>query len=244
LRAANLALSPGSRWSPRLLAAALTLHAAWLAVRGLAAGRLPLGNLYESLLVLSLVLGLKSAAFRARGELGAGLKAALAIPGCAVLAAALLFPAELRRIAGTEPALRSPWMALHVPAVMAGYASIAFAACAAAVERRRAGAERRRTGGVDRSKTDPVAREARLGVFLLGLGIVAGGVWAQECWGAFWTWDPKETWALITWLLVLAAAHPVGRTARDVLLILCVGAMLFTYFGVSFLLPGLHAYLG
>jgi cytochrome c-type biogenesis protein CcsB len=85
------------------------------------------------------------------------------------------------------------------------------------------------------------------GFILLTMGIVTGSVWAHHAWGSYWSWDPKETWSLVTWLIYAVLLHT--RLVRGwrggkiaVLCILGFAAVLFTYFGVNYL-PGLHSYL-
>lgn len=82
---------------------------------------------------------------------------------------------------------------------------------------------------------------------LLTLMIVTGAVWANESWGRYWAWDPKETWALITWLIYALFLHTRithGWKGRRAALFAVLGfiAVMFTYLGVSFILPGLHSY--
>src|SRR5436305_14000525 len=82
---------------------------------------------------------------------------------------------------------------------------------------------------------------------LLTIGILSGAVWANEAWGSYWNWDPKETWALITWLVYAGYLHMRitrgwrGRRAAY-FAILGFAVVMFTFFGVTYLLPGLHAY--
>ena len=86
-----------------------------------------------------------------------------------------------------------------------------------------------------------------LGFPLLTIGIIAGAVWANEAWGSYWSWDPKETWAAITWLVYAGYLHMRitrgwrGRRAAY-FAILGFAVVMFTFFGVTYLLPGLHAY--
>ncbi len=87
----------------------------------------------------------------------------------------------------------------------------------------------------------------RLGFPLLTLGIISGSVWASFAWGAHWSWDPKETWSLITWLLFAALLHGrmnSGWRGRKASLLTIVGfvAIMFTFLGVNLLLSGLHSY--
>ena len=96
----------------------------------------------------------------------------------------------------------------------------------------------------------PLGRRARVlvvsAIVLVAL-IAAGAYWANQTWGSYWNWDPKETWAAITWLVYAAYLHMRvtrgmrGRTAAY----FAVGGfvvVMFTFFGVTYLLPGLHAY--
>ncbi|MDD5657561.1 MAG: cytochrome c biogenesis protein CcsA, partial [Elusimicrobia bacterium] len=136
------------------------------------------------------------------------------------------------------PALRSNWLVLHVAVVMLGYAALALSGLAAAAcLARRGGRAADRLNG----------RALGLGYLLLTAGIILGAVWANEAWGSYWSWDPKETWSLLTWLAYTGAIHmrrARGWTGRRLawLSVLGFSCLLFTYFGVNFLLGGLHSY--
>ena len=85
-----------------------------------------------------------------------------------------------------------------------------------------------------------------IGFLMLSLGIITGSVWAHSAWGSYWSWDPKETWSLITWLvyaLVLHSRVVRGWTGKSIAILCFVGfcCVLFTYFGVNYL-AGLHSY--
>lgn len=86
------------------------------------------------------------------------------------------------------------------------------------------------------------------GFLFLTLVLITGAVWAEQVWGAWWSWDPKETWALITWLVYALFLH--GRFTRGWqgrrtawLAILGFVAVIFTLFGVTWLMPGMHSYI-
>ena len=86
-----------------------------------------------------------------------------------------------------------------------------------------------------------------LGFPFLATGIVSGAVWANYAWGTYWSWDPKETWSLITWFIYAAYLHARvtrGWRGKRAAYISIAGflAVIFLYWGVSFVLPGLHAY--
>jgi len=84
------------------------------------------------------------------------------------------------------------------------------------------------------------------GFLFLSIGIITGAVWANSAWGSYWSWDPKETWSLITWFIYATLLHARmmrGWHGRRIAYLSIIGfmAVLFTYFGVN-LLPGLHSY--
>ncbi len=86
-----------------------------------------------------------------------------------------------------------------------------------------------------------------IGFLMLTLGIITGSVWAHSAWGTYWSWDPKETWSLITWLVYASVIHSrmVRKWKGKKIAILCIigfACVLFTYFGVNYYLSGLHSY--
>jgi cytochrome c-type biogenesis protein CcsB len=86
-----------------------------------------------------------------------------------------------------------------------------------------------------------------VGFPLLTLGIVTGAAWANYAWGTYWSWDPKETWSLITWLIYAAYLHArftAGWRGKKTAILSVIGfaAVIFTYIGVNFVLSGLHSY--
>jgi ABC-type transport system involved in cytochrome c biogenesis permease subunit len=91
-------------------------------------------------------------------------------------------------------------------------------------------------------------RVCMVGFWVITTGIILGAVWANESWGRYWGWDPKETWAFITWMIYAIYVH--GRIAGwfrgasgAIITVVGYNSVLFTFFGVSFVLPGLHSYL-
>jgi len=220
-------------------AAAWCLGLAWLALSaGLAVlwfrlGRAPLSNQYESL--LALLWFVFPTAFYFHHVAGRP-----EIMPAAALTAALLFGAAAlldKTAHPLMPALRSDWLIVHVLSSMAAYAAFALAAAAAGWA-----LVKRQSEVFD----DFLLRLTKTGFAFLTLGIITGSVWADTAWGAWWSWDPKETWSLITWLAYAAALHLRKNGVRGVkfaaLLPACFALVLFTYFGVNFLLSGMHSY--
>ena len=138
------------------------------------------------------------------------------------------------------PALRSNWLAIHVLTCFIAYASLTVAFVSSVIflcKQKSAGK------GADSISYKMIA----FGFLFLTFGIISGSVWANSAWGSYWSWDPKETWSLITWFIYAIYLHTrlrrgwVGKRAAWV----CIAgflAMFFTYFGVNFLLTGLHSY--
>jgi ABC-type transport system involved in cytochrome c biogenesis permease subunit len=140
------------------------------------------------------------------------------------------------------PSLRSSWLLLHVSFSFIGesFFVVSFAAALAGLFTK---TEEKRLN-YDRITYTSIA--VGYPVFTAG-ALVFGAVWAQKAWGIWWSWDPKETWALITWLVYTAYLHLrlISKKRSRVLLLVAVLGFLctvFTLFGVNYLLPGLHSY--
>ena len=90
-------------------------------------------------------------------------------------------------------------------------------------------------------------RSVSLGFLFLTFTIITGAIWAEQAWGSYWSWDPKETWSLITWLVYAAYLHMRlrrGWQGRAAAIFAMVGfvCVMFTYVGVNTFLPGVHSY--
>ncbi|MDI6710034.1 MAG: c-type cytochrome biogenesis protein CcsB [Bacillota bacterium] len=234
-----------ARAIPVLTGLGLALHTAALGVRWAAAGHWPFTSLYEFLTLFAWGLGGATllTVWRWRMTVTAAFTLPLAV---GLLGVASLLPSEVRPLA---PALQSVWLQLHVAAAILAYAaftiSFALAVLYLLSERR---ADSRLPGlppaeVLDRYTHSSVA----FGFAFQTLLLITGAVWAEDVWGAWWSWDPKETWALVTWLIYALYLH--ARTARGWkgrraawLAVAGFAAVLFTLLGVSLLIPGLHSY--
>ena len=204
----------------------------------------PLSNFYESLIFFAWCLpALGLLVFRRylKGYLGALI---------AVLSTLLLAYASFGVDSHNKPlmpALKSNWLLVHVVTCFLGYAAFALAFGSAIlylIQERRPRPALPPLPALD----GLIYRTTVLGFLLLTLGIVTGAVWAETAWGRYWSWDPKETWSLITWFIYAALLHArllKGWQGHRIAWLAVLGfmAVLFTYFGVSFLLTGLHSYL-
>jgi len=231
-------------WGWLIGAVALGLGAAALVARGIAADRTPIQNLFEAtaaLAVLAAAIGFTiGAARRDRRAPAIGL-AAMGL----TLAAALFAPMPGRTIEPEAPILDAgALLVLHVGMVLVGYAciTVGFGASVAYLAARARG---KPAGGFDRLQS----LCANLAFITLGAGILLGAVWADRAWGRWWAFDPKETWALITWGVYLVLIHlrlvlvPARRGAvTATLCMLGFGLMLWSLIGVNLFLRGLHSY--
>jgi cytochrome c-type biogenesis protein CcsB len=213
-------------------------------------GRVPLSNLYESLVFYALVIAvLYLFVERKYGYHSIG---AFAMPlSFLAMAYASLSPNISSQIRPLLPALKSNWLIVHVVTCFVGYAAFAvgFGLSLMYLLKQTGGKnENRLLAALPGSDAlDELTHQmVMLGFLFLSIGIITGAVWANSAWGRYWGWDPKETWSLITWFVYATLLHARlmrGWKGKRIAIISIVGfaAVIFTYFGVNYL-PGLHSY--
>jgi len=209
-------------------------------------GHVPLTNFYESLIVFSLLLTLAYLVFRLKTKhlfLGAFM---MPLPLLA-LAYASLAPEVERGIRPLIPALQSNWLTVHVLTCFFSYAAFAFSFVVAILYLWRKNREKSILPPA-KALDELIYRGILVGMPLLTIGIITGSAWAHYAWGSYWSWDPKETWSLITWIvyaLFLHARLMAGWRGSRTAMLSIIGfiAVLFTFFGVNFVISGLHTYL-
>jgi cytochrome c-type biogenesis protein CcsB len=263
---AHPAREPGRRWGSVGMGLALAgwlVHVAVLVTRGLGAGRLPWGNMYEfgTAVVLVAVTVYLGFALRAPGLRHIGLFVLAPVAFALVLIGLFLYTDDGPLVA----ALRSYWLGIHVTTAILGFgiffvsgiASVLYlvrgrheARVAAGV----AAGEQSGLGVVDRLPSaealDRVAhRTAVFGFPIWTFAVIAGAIWAESAWGRFWGWDPKETWAFIAWVVYAAYLHArttAGWRGRPAAWVNIVGlvVMVFNLLYVNFVSTGLHSYAG
>ncbi|MCL5269507.1 MAG: c-type cytochrome biogenesis protein CcsB [bacterium] len=236
-----------------LMAAGFAEEAVGITARWILAGRAPLSNMYESftfavggLILIALIF---EAIWRTRL---AGLGGS--ILGFVFMVLAHKLPIFKSEIQPLMPALQSSWLTYHVVVIMLSYSAFALSFFASIIY-----LAKDAMGG-DQTALAPLRRLPTLqaldvfnykiiavGFPLLTLGIIFGAVWAATAWGRPWGFDPKETWSAITWLIYaiyLHARYLAGWQGRRAAYLALLGfaAVLFTYVGVNYLLPGLHSY--
>lgn len=225
----------------------LVLHTAALILRGIGAGRLPLTNQYEFATSFAWGLCLVSLVFIWRFK----------FPVIGTFAAPIILlligyaAMQSREVKALMPALRSSWLGFHVSTAIIAYGSFGVSAVLGLIFLLR---ERMKNQGFwdkhvpAREKLDLISyRSVCLGLLFLTFTIITGAIWAEQAWGSYWSWDPKETWSLVTWLIYATYLHlriRRGWKGRTAAIFAVVGfvCVLFTYVGVNTLLPGLHSY--
>jgi cytochrome c-type biogenesis protein CcsB len=222
----------------------------WIETHKTGYGYVPLSNMYESLIFFSwtIVLVYFSLEFRFRQRIIGTFATAFAF---LAIAASSILPGSDAEIKPLIPALQSNWLAIHVITCFFGYAAFAVSfgvSILFLIQYRREGIDRPLGWLPPTHVLDEMNyRSIIIGFPMLTVGIITGAAWASYAWGSYWSWDPKETWSLITWLIYAAFLH--ARVTRDwrgkkMAFLSMVGflAVLFTYFGVSYILAGLHSY--
>jgi ABC-type transport system involved in cytochrome c biogenesis permease subunit len=233
-------LDPASHWA--LLASFLALGTV-IVSRSVAIGFPALTGTFESLVFFAAALCLVLWAYRIQRRLAfLGFVQFGATIAAAALLAIASSPIAPREVLAPIPALRSLWLLLHVSFTFIGEAFF-VTSFVSALAFLCSGNESRKSG-YDRVTYASIA--VGYPVFTVG-ALVFGAIWAERAWGTWWSWDPKEVWALVTWLAYTLYLHlRLTRKRKDALpsIVAVAGFLcaLFTFFGVNFLLPGLHSY--
>lgn len=217
-----------------LLCIALLLQLTAYILEWYMAGHIPLANTGETMEFLLLVLLPLLLAFHRTSALL--LPVGMLFAGAVALVAHLIGSNPV--LTPLMPVLASPWLSIHVTLVMTAYALFGFTVTCSVISFF-SPSRRERLMWLDRVMLYPA-------LYLLGLGIITGAVWANVSWGRYWAWDPKETWALITFIIYAVAMHrsikPLNRPVTfHAYMLFAFLAVLMTYFGVN-ALSSLHAY--
>ncbi len=214
-------------------------------------GHIPVSNLYEVFILFSIITALLYLTYERRYN-----NRAIGAFVLTVISAAVgfilwyTFDREAHHIQPLVPALQSYWMKIHVPANFVGYGAFALAAMLGVaylmIDRRPEGMLAKRLPSTE-VLDDIMYKAIALGFAFFTVATVLGAMWAAEAWGGYWSWDPKETWALIVWLNYAAWLHlrlTKGWRGRPLAWWAIVGLFvtLFAFVGVNMFLSGLHSY--
>ncbi|MCU0598224.1 MAG: c-type cytochrome biogenesis protein CcsB [Desulfobacterales bacterium] len=221
----------------------------WVESHQMGIGHAPLSNLYESLVFLSLCIAVISLFVEFKYKLSIIGVVASPLPFLAMAYASL--PKVSSEIQPLIPALQSNWLIAHVMTCFVGYAAFAVAFGISILFFLKSSGGDKSSAAMslvpDLDTLDELTHQmVMFGFLFLSIGIITGSVWANQAWGRYWGWDPKETWSLITWLVYATLLHARmmrGWMGKKIAVLSVIGflAVIFTYFGVN-LLPGLHSY--
>lgn len=217
-----------------------------LTLRGFASGHAPMSNGHETMQVMAACTALLTLFFHRK--ISISLSFGFLLCGLALLVS--MMGEANPKITQLMPVLSSPLLSFHVMVIMIAYSLLAFimlngitAVILYYSRKEHASEELERLQLISRILLYPA-------VFCLAIGIFIGAVWANISWGRYWGWDPKEVWALITMLVYALALHPASLPwfrrpmFFHVFSIVAFLTVLITYFGVNFLLGGMHSYAG
>lgn len=208
---------------------------AYIAIRWQIAGRPPLSNMFESMVIFAWTIGLVLLFIDLRYKIKI-VSSLIALLGLLALGYASFLDKDIMPLL---PALKSNWLTIHVLTCFIGYSALTagFVSSLVILFNKK-----------EVAKLDAISHKViAFGFLFLALGIITGAVWANSAWGSYWSWDPKETWSLITWFIYAIYLHTrftKGWKEKRAAWLAVIGflAMLFTYFGVNYLLSGLHSY--
>lgn len=224
------------------------LHTVGLAVRWYLSGHAPFSDAYESMIYVGW------------SAIGVGLffsrRSPLTVAATAFVTAMILMIAHWNwmdpAIGTLQPVLNSYWLMLHVAVIVGSYGPFALGMLLGVINLLlmivTTGKNAHKINLIQQELTIVNELALTVGLVMLTIGNFLGGMWANESWGRYWGWDPKETWALIS-IMVYALVihlrlipHWRGRWMFNFMSIVAFGSILMTYFGVNFYLTGMHSY--
>jgi cytochrome c-type biogenesis protein CcsB len=224
------------------------LHTVGLIARWYISGHAPWSNAYESIIYIAWATMFFGLAFDRKSK--------LTVASSAFVTAMILWAANLNwidpEIANLQPVLNSYWLMIHVAVIVASYGPFALGFILGSVSLLLISF----TNEKNKAKMDLNIQEITyinelaltIGLIMLTIGNFLGGQWANESWGRYWGWDPKETWALISIMVYAFVIHARfvpslrGKWVFNLMSMFAFISILFTYYGVNFHLVGLHSY--
>lgn len=205
----------------------------------------PFVTIYEAMMFWSWLIGLTFLFFELRFKF-APLGAIVAEIIFVIVLVATFMPARYKEASLLVPALQSRWLEFHIGTALVAYSCFAISFSVSLIYLFKKSDEPE--AFMNKERLDNIGYKAiGIGFAFLTLGIISGSIWANLAWGRYWGWDPKEVWSLITWLIYAVYLHLriiakwKGKPAA-ITSVIGFLSVIFTFFGVSFLLEGLHSY--
>jgi cytochrome c-type biogenesis protein CcsB len=223
-------------------------HGVGIGMRWYISGHAPWSNGYEAVVFISWVAMIAGFIFsRKNGAV---------LAGTAILSFFILFVTELNlmdpEITPLQPVLKSYWLMIHVAIITGSYGFLGLGAILGFLNQImyifRTSVNGKRITKQINEITAISELTITIGLFMLTIGTFLGGIWANESWGRYWGWDPKETWALVSVLVYAILLHLryipglASKFTFNLVSFWSYGAIIFTFFGVNFYLVGLHSY--
>jgi len=232
------------------------LNTALIVQRWVEGGYPPFTNMYESMVFFGWAIGAAFLVSEKIIKIGKAGWLVMIIAALTIAFASFYTDAEMKPLI---PALQSNWLTVHVIAYFCAYAVLTLSFVTSIIYFFKHGKSAPEGGQAPGRKVLLITRKSIQFAFpLLTVGLITGAVWANQAWGSYWSWDPKETWSLITWLIYLNFLHlhytlpgvvkSLGWKPKSAALVENIFAFAgfllngFTYLGVNYLLAGLHAY--
>jgi cytochrome c-type biogenesis protein CcsB len=244
----NFKLDFFSRASLGLMVLFFIAHTSGLAMRWYISGHAPWSNGYESMVYIGWATMLAGFIFSR--------KSAITLAATGIMTGLILFVAHLSwmdpQVTNLVPVLQSYWLSIHVSMITASYGFLGLGALLGMITlilfilKNETNSARLNLAIKELNSINEMS--LMIGLILLTVGNFLGGVWANESWGRYWGWDPKETWALVTILVYAVVIHlrmikgAYNDYSFSVISLLAFTSVLMTYFGVNYYLAGMHSY--
>ena len=240
------------KWPKRILIGlsifTFIFHGIGLGMRWSISGHAPWSNGYEAIVFIGWVTMIAGFVFAKKNQ--------VVLAGATVLAALMLWVSEMNlmdpEITPLVPVLKSYWLMIHVAIITGSYGFLGLACILGLINLKLYLLQTQKSATLIRLNIQEITYISEMtmtvGLYMLTIGTFLGGVWANESWGRYWGWDPKETWALVSVLVYAVILHfrlipgLQGRFLFNALSFWAYSAILFTFFGVNFMLVGLHSY--
>ena len=231
-----------------LIILGFTAHTVGLAIRWYISGHAPWSNGYEAMTYIAWATVFAGLAFSRKSPMTLGVTA--------FLGGIILFVAHLSfldpQITNLVPVLKSYWLTIHVATITASYGFMALGALLAFLNLSimifKNESNKERLSLSIEELTYVIEMALSIGIIMLTIGNFLGGVWANESWGRYWGWDPKETWALASIIFYAFVLHMRfipglrGTYAFNLAALITFASIIMTFFGVNYYLSGLHSY--
>ncbi len=250
--AQKVRLESSFKWTVRVLTGITIVifayHGYGIYMRWMISGHAPWSNGYEAVVFIAWVTMLVGLIFSKKNM--------VILAGTAILASLMVFVTELNlmdpQITPLQPVLKSYWLMIHVAIITGSYGPLGISAILGILNLLLYIFRGKNNGKLVSAHISELTYVSEMtmtiGVFMLTIGTFLGGIWANESWGRYWGWDPKETWALVAVLVYAVILHlrfipgMKGKFLFNAVSMWGYSSIIFTFFGVNFYLVGLHSY--